>query len=48
MMEPSDQDQHSHTPREPGRWTRLWPKVKTPVQLIAGPLISWVLHKWLG
>ncbi len=48
MTESGKHNQDDRTPREVGRWRRLWPKVKVPVQLIAGQLLGWMLHKWLG
>jgi hypothetical protein len=29
-------------------WAEIWPKVKTPLQLILGQVIGWALRKWLG
>lgn len=38
----------AHIERRDGLRQRLWPKVKTPVQLITTQLIGWALRKWLG
>lgn len=35
-------------PRAPHWLTRLWPKAKVPLQLLAGQLIGWLLRKLLG
>jgi hypothetical protein len=33
------------------RWQALveaWPKIKTPLQLIASQIIGWAIRRWLG
>jgi hypothetical protein len=38
----------AQTERQDQPWKQLWPKVKTPLQLIITQLIGWALRKWLG
>lgn len=38
----------AQTERRDEPWKRLWPKVKTPLQLIIAQLIGWALRTWVG
>jgi hypothetical protein len=48
VPEPENNDQQSPNLRIPQWWKQVWPKVKVPLQLIAGQLIGWAIRKGLG
>ncbi|MFD6067266.1 hypothetical protein [Amycolatopsis lurida] len=41
-------DQQHPAPNAPRWWQHVWPRVKVPLQLIAGQLIGWAIRKALG
>lgn len=48
---PDNDDQFKRSelyPNRPRSWAEIWPKIKTPLQLILSQVIGWALRKWLG
>ncbi|WP_158075786.1 hypothetical protein [Amycolatopsis coloradensis] len=48
MPGPTNHDQQQPALTAPGWWRHVWPRVKVPLQVLAGQLIGWAIRKALG